>query len=64
MALGVLFKEDKAYPVSGSSVVASVVYGLCISELEEVIVNDKKASKKWIGYMDQRLTAVHSLLRV
>jgi CRP-like cAMP-binding protein len=62
VALGVLFNEPKAYPASCSSVNESVIYALKADVLEDAIVAHPISAKKWIAYMNKRLTTVQKKL--
>jgi CRP-like cAMP-binding protein len=62
IALGVLFNEPKAYPASCSAVNDAVIYGIGVEVIENAIVANPLSAKKWIAYMNKRLTTVQKKL--
>ncbi|WP_040461999.1 Crp/Fnr family transcriptional regulator [Haloplasma contractile] len=62
IALGVLFNEPHEYPASAAAISDGTVYALPRKELEQAIINDPKASKAWLGFMNNRLLRVQSML--
>ena len=62
MALGVLFNDPQEYPASGSAISDTTLYAIPVPVLEEAIIAKPESARKWISYMNQRLTFVQRRL--
>lgn len=62
IALGVLFNSRLGYPASCAAVNDAFVIALQVKALEEGIVSSPESARKWIAYMNKRLTTVQKKL--
>lgn len=62
IALGALFTEKHEFPASCSAVNKAVVYSIDSKILEDAIVATPLSARKWITYMNNRLTMIQKKL--
>jgi CRP-like cAMP-binding protein len=62
VALGVLFNDPQHYPASSAAVDQVTVYAIDIPLLEEAIVANPITARRWMSYINKRLTTVQSML--
>lgn len=62
VALGVLFNDPQVYPASGCAVNDATIYVIPVPVIEEAIVANPISARKWISYMNKRLTLVQRKL--
>lgn len=62
VALGVLFNDPQVYPASGSAINDAILYAISVPVLEEAIIARPESARKWISYMNKRLTFVQRRL--